>query len=71
MLVLESHDFVMSNPVVLAQAAFAAARERSDIPDVVMCVDTSASADEEHWFDYLVKYGDWWSDAARSSAGDE
>jgi hypothetical protein len=65
LLVLESHDTVMSNPVVLAQAAYAAAQGRSDLPDAVICVDTSASDSEEHWMDYPVKNGVCWSDAAQ------
>lgn len=63
LLALEMRDFVMSNPVVLAQAIHAAAHGRSDLPDVIICVDTCAG--DGHWMPYVVKNGGWWSDAAR------
>lgn len=63
--VLESRDIVMNNPVVFAQATYAAARSRSgDVPDVVVYVDSSASDHEEAWMDYFIKDGSRWSNAA-------
>jgi len=62
-LALESRDFVMSNPVVIAQAVFGVAGERPLLPDVIVHVDTTAGLG--HWIDYWVKIGNWWSDAAQ------
>ncbi len=63
LLALESRDFIMSNPVVIAQAVFRAADEETLLPDAIIHVDTTAGPD--HWIDYYVKIGDWWSEAAR------
>lgn len=65
LLVLESRDIVMNNPVVFAQATYAAAQRRSDdLPDIVIYVDTAASDHEGAWMDYLIKDGPNWSAAA-------
>ncbi len=67
LLVLESRDIVMNNPVVFAQATFAAAQTRSDVPDVVIYIDSAASDREEAWMDYFIKDGARWSPAALDS----
>ena len=59
LLVLESNDFVLSNPVVIAQAVAVAAADLSSMPDAIIHVDTSAGPG--HWTGYYVKIGDWWS----------
>jgi len=65
LMVLESRDIVMNNPVVFAQATYAAAQSRSsDVPDVVIYVDTAASDQEGAWMDFFVKVGVKWSGAA-------
>jgi hypothetical protein len=64
LLVLESRDVVMNNPVVFAQATFAASQGRSDVSDVVVYVDSATSDREEAWMDYFIKDGARWSQAA-------
>ncbi len=62
LLVLENQDFVVSNPVVIAQAVYAAAQGLTPMPDEIVCVDLSAA--EGTWREYPIKVGDRWSDAA-------
>ena len=62
LLVLESHDYIMSNPVLIAQGVYTAARECSALPDTITCVETSAG--DDHWMSYFIKNLGWWSDAA-------
>ncbi len=58
-LVLESNDFIMSNPVVIAHAVRRCMDELTlPEPDVIINIETSAG---DHWFDYLIKVGNWWS----------
>lgn len=64
LLVLESRDIVMNNPAVFAQATYAAAQGRNDVPDAVIYVDSAASDREEAWMDYFIKDGVRWSQAA-------
>ena len=64
LLALESHDYIMSNPVLIAQAVYAAAKERRVLPDAIVCVETSAGND--HWMPYFIKNLAWWSDAAEN-----
>ncbi|MGH8996604.1 MAG: hypothetical protein ACRDYB_11320 [Acidimicrobiales bacterium] len=64
LLALESHDYIMSNPVFIARGVYAAARDSSALPDIIVCVETSAG--EDHWIPYLIKNLAWWSDAAQS-----
>jgi hypothetical protein len=62
LLVLESQDFVLSNPVVIAQAVHAAAQGLTPMPDEIVCIDVSAG--EGGWREYPIKLGDRWSAAA-------
>jgi hypothetical protein len=62
LLVLENQDFVASNPVVIAQALYAAAQGLTPMPDDIVCIDVSAG--EGAWREYSIKLGDQWSNAA-------
>lgn len=62
LLVLESHDYIMSNPVLIAQGIYAAAQGFSALPDAIVCVDTAPG--DSHWMPYFIKHLAWWSDAA-------
>jgi hypothetical protein len=64
LLVLESHDNIMSNPVVIAQGVYAAAQGHSVLPDAIVCVETSAG--DDHWIPYVIKNCLWWSEAAQN-----
>jgi hypothetical protein len=62
-LVLEHWDFILSNPWIAARAVYTAASTLDiPLPDIIIIIDTSAVSGG--WLDYLVKFGDWWSDAA-------
>jgi len=62
-LVLEHGDYVLSNPWIVARAAYSVAcAVEISLPDAIVIVDTSAG--EGAWMDYLVKFGPWWSNAA-------
>jgi hypothetical protein len=62
LLVLENRDFIMANPVVIAQAVGAVGSTYSPVPDAIVCVDTTAG--EGCWLTYRIKMKDWWSPAA-------
>ena len=65
LLVLESHDYIMSNPVVIAQGVYVAAqRHAACLPDAIICVETSAG--DDHWIPYVIKSCEWWSDTAQN-----
>jgi hypothetical protein len=62
LLVLESNDFVMTNPWFVAQAINGAASSLDvSVPDVIVHIDTSAGTS---WIPYVVKVKDWWSRVA-------
>jgi hypothetical protein len=63
LLVLETRDFIMSNPIVVAQALYRAAQKHRAVPDVIIHVDTTAG--DGHWIGYYEKFGEWWSERAR------
>jgi hypothetical protein len=59
LLVLESRDFIMSNPVDIATAiGRAVAHAAVQPPDAIIHVDTTAGPGS--WMVYYVKLGDWW-----------
>ena len=62
LLVLENWDFMLSNPVVIAQAVHSAAQRLAPLPDEIVCVDTSAGVGA--WREYPIKIDYLWSDAA-------
>jgi hypothetical protein len=62
LLVLESSDYIMSNPVLVAQGVYAAAKNCTSLPGAIICVDTTAG--EGHWLAYRIKNLTWWSNAA-------
>lgn len=64
LLALESHDYIMSNPVLIARGVYTAARECRVLPDAIVCVETSAG--EDHWMPYFIKNLAWWSDATQN-----
>ena len=60
-MVLESNDYIMSNPVLITQSI---RRTMNAValpePDALINIETSAG--DGHWIDYLVKFNDWWSE---------
>ncbi len=64
LLVLECRDFILSNPPIVAQAAYSAAQGFDLIPDAIVCVDTSAG--DGGWLAYQIKWPWGWSEAARN-----
>jgi hypothetical protein len=70
LLVLESRDYMMSDPWQLMRATFTAAHGREDIPDAIVWVDTAAGLDEDHWMVYTAK-NDPWSNAALGASRSE
>ena len=62
LLILESRDCIMSNPVDIARAVGrAATRAPVQPPDAIIHVDTTAGPGS--WIDYYVKLVDWWCPA--------
>ena len=62
LLVLESHDFVLSNDVAIDQAIYRASQGFSPLPEHIAVVDTSA--DDGAWREHAIKVDDRWSPAA-------
>ncbi len=53
LLVLESRDFVMSNPWLVARAVHESAKVRSDVPDAIFIIDTTPGVGA--WIPYRLK----------------
>jgi hypothetical protein len=62
LLVVESRDFIMSNPSYIAQALHRASKSHLHIPNYIIHVDTSAG--NGHWIVYYEKCEGWWSNRA-------
>jgi hypothetical protein len=60
LLVLENRDYILTNPWLLMRVVKSLAEPRGDVPDAIICVETSGG--DGNWIAYRTKFLDWWSD---------